>query len=188
MSEQTEDIYDVFISYSHHDEEWVANTLLPRLEEARLRVGIDFRFVAGRPVLLNMQYAALNSRHTVLVLTPAWIASERTLFESLLIRTNDLAGLQRRAVPSPLLRSATISPPLPRPAGPVEPQRWQRRGAPALPGPRAASHTARGASAGGSRCTSAGRSPGCSGECTPAGAVAQEHLNCLYAQARGRCP
>ena len=42
MNEQTEYTYDVFISYSHHDEEWVTGTLLPRLEEAGLRVCLTF--------------------------------------------------------------------------------------------------------------------------------------------------
>ena len=32
----TEFKYDVFISYSHKDEEWVVNTLLPALEDAGL--------------------------------------------------------------------------------------------------------------------------------------------------------
>ena len=96
----SEFVYDVFISYSHNDEEWVTKTLLPRLEEAGLRVCIDYRdFTAGRAALLNMQDAALHSRHTVLVLTPAWVASEWTLYESLLIRTKDPAGLQRRTIP-----------------------------------------------------------------------------------------
>jgi hypothetical protein len=100
MNEQTEYAYDVFISYSHDDEEWVMGTLLPRLEEAGLRVCIDYRdFVAGKPALVNMQDAAKNSRHTVLVLTPAWVESEWTFYESLLTRTSDPAGLQRRTVP-----------------------------------------------------------------------------------------
>jgi hypothetical protein len=100
MSEQPEYKYDAFISYSHRDEEWVTGTLLPRLEGAGLRVCIDFRdFVAGKPALLNMQDAAKNSRHTVLVLTPAWVESEWTFYESLLTRTSDPAGLQRRTVP-----------------------------------------------------------------------------------------
>jgi tetratricopeptide (TPR) repeat protein len=100
MNEQTEYAYDVFVSYSHDDEEWVTDTLLPRLGEAGLRVCIDYRdFVAGKPALVNMQDAAKNSRHTVLVLTPAWVESEWTLYESLLTRTSDPAGLQRRTVP-----------------------------------------------------------------------------------------
>jgi hypothetical protein len=100
MSEQTEYPYDIFISYSHADEAWVTRTLLPRLEKAGLRVCIDFRdFVPGKAALFNMQDAAKNSRHTVLVLTPAWVGSEWTLYESLLTRTRDPAGLQRRMVP-----------------------------------------------------------------------------------------
>jgi hypothetical protein len=35
--------YDVFISYSHKDEDWVVNTLLPALENVGLKVCIDFR-------------------------------------------------------------------------------------------------------------------------------------------------
>ncbi|TEU11656.1 MAG: toll/interleukin-1 receptor domain-containing protein, partial [Anaerolineales bacterium] len=63
-------------------------------------IRIDFRdFTPGKPALLNMQDAALDSRHTVLVLTPAWVDSQWTLYESLLTRTADPAGLQRRTVP-----------------------------------------------------------------------------------------
>jgi tetratricopeptide (TPR) repeat protein len=99
MNEQADE-YDVFISYSHADEEWVTGTLLPRLERAGLRVCIDFRdFVPGKSALLNMQDAALNSRHTLLVLTPAWVASQWTLLEGLLTRTDDPAGLRLRTVP-----------------------------------------------------------------------------------------
>src|SRR5215213_2357740 len=89
--------YDVFISYSHADEQWVEHTLLKTLEEAGLRVCIDFRdFAVGRPTIINIQDAALQSRHTVLVITQHWIKSEWTLFESLLIRTKDPGSLQRR--------------------------------------------------------------------------------------------
>src|SRR3954447_17370022 len=42
--------YDVFISYSHADEDWVEHTLLKTLEDAGLRACIDFRdFAVGRP-------------------------------------------------------------------------------------------------------------------------------------------
>jgi hypothetical protein len=35
--------YDVFISYSHKDEEWVRNILLPTLEKQGLKVCVDYR-------------------------------------------------------------------------------------------------------------------------------------------------
>jgi hypothetical protein len=39
--------YDVFISYSHKDQEWVRNILLPTLEKQGLKVCIDYRdFIA----------------------------------------------------------------------------------------------------------------------------------------------
>jgi len=92
--------YDVFISYSHADEDWVENVLLKTLEDAGLRVCIDFRdFKVGRPAIINMQDAAEESRHTVLVLTQHWIKSEWTLFESLLTRTSDPSGLTQRTLP-----------------------------------------------------------------------------------------
>jgi hypothetical protein len=92
--------YDVFISYSHADEQWVEHTLLKTLEDAGLHACIDFRdFAIGRPSIINMQDAALQSRHTVLVITESWIKSEWTLFESLLTRTKDPAGLTRRTIP-----------------------------------------------------------------------------------------
>jgi sulfatase modifying factor 1 len=92
--------YDVFISYSHADEDWVCNTLLRRLEKAGLRVCIDYRdFVPGKPALINMQDAVNDSRFTLLIITPNWVKSEWALYESLLVRTKDPAGLQRRTIP-----------------------------------------------------------------------------------------
>jgi len=91
---------DVFISYSHTDRAWVQDWLLPRLEEAGLRVCIDSRdFEIGLPSLDNMERAAENSRHTLVVLTPAWVHSEWTNFEALLTQTNDPIGRRRRVLP-----------------------------------------------------------------------------------------
>ena len=50
--------YDVFISYSHTDAEWVKEQLLPRLEQGGLKVNIDYRdFDIGAPSLVNMERA-----------------------------------------------------------------------------------------------------------------------------------
>jgi hypothetical protein len=100
MTEQAEYKYDVFISYSHADRVWVWDELLPRLEGAGLRVCIDDRdFKIGVPSLINMERAVDNSRHTLVVLTPAWIQSQWTEFESLLVGTADPAGRRRKLIP-----------------------------------------------------------------------------------------
>lgn len=92
--------YDVFISYSHRDGEWVRNFLLPRLEGIGLRVCIDYRdFEIGAPTLINMENAVERSRKTLIVLTPAWVESEWTTFESLLVRTNDPGATLRQLIP-----------------------------------------------------------------------------------------
>jgi hypothetical protein len=100
MIEEQEYTYDVFISYSHRDGEWVRHTLLPRLEGAGLRVGIDYRdFRPGTSILIEMERAVLQSRQTLLVLTPDYLASEWVRFENILASTLDPAARQRRIIP-----------------------------------------------------------------------------------------
>jgi hypothetical protein len=92
--------YDVFLSYSHRDKDWVHNWLLPRLEDADIRVCIDFRdFEPGAPSLTEMERAVLQSRKTLLVLTPDYLASEWTEFENILAQTLDPAARRRRLLP-----------------------------------------------------------------------------------------
>lgn len=92
--------YDVFISYSHKDEEWIKNWLVPGLDENGLKVAVDYRdFEIGVPSMINMERKIEQSRHTILVLTPAWVESEYTAFESLLVQTQDPSGLKRRLLP-----------------------------------------------------------------------------------------
>ncbi|MFN8486117.1 MAG: TIR domain-containing protein [Caldilineaceae bacterium] len=97
---QTNYQYDVFISYSHTERAWVWDVLLPRLEQAGLQVCIDDRdFRIGVPVLKNIEAAVENSRHTLIVLTPAWVESQWTEFESLLVATTDPASRNARLLP-----------------------------------------------------------------------------------------
>ena len=96
----TEFIYDVFISYSHHDKTWVRNELLPRLEKAGLKVCIDYRdFRIGAPIIKEMERAVLTSCHTLAVLTPAYMNSDWADFESLLISTLDPSSQKERFLP-----------------------------------------------------------------------------------------
>ncbi|MBV7329319.1 tetratricopeptide repeat protein [Chloroflexi bacterium TSY] len=92
--------YDVFISYSHTNKEWVEGWFLSHLEATGLRVCINFRdFDIGVPRLVNMERAVEQSRKTLLVLTPHWVESEWTNFEALSIQTKDPIGLRRRMLP-----------------------------------------------------------------------------------------
>lgn len=98
--------YDVFISYSHSDSEWVRNWLLPRLEGAGLNACIDYRdFEVGVPSIVNMENASLQSRHVLLVVTPNWVNSEWATFEALMVQTDDPSGLRRRTLPLMLRQS-----------------------------------------------------------------------------------
>ena len=92
--------YDVFISYSHADSDWVFEWLVPRLKDAGLKVCTDQEsFELGVPALINMENAVATSRHTLLVLTPAYLASEWTMYEQILTQTQDPIGLRQRTIP-----------------------------------------------------------------------------------------
>lgn len=92
--------YDVFISYSSAIKDWVRKDLLDALENAGLKVCIDFRdFKAGKPAIKNMRDSILESRHTLLILTKAFIDSGWTDFENMLSQTIDPANRAGRIIP-----------------------------------------------------------------------------------------
>jgi len=91
--------YDVFVSYRHRDPEraWVRDVLLPRLRAERLRVCIDYEcFRIGVPLVLEMARAVEQSRYTLAVLTPAYLASTFTELESVLSEHLGLETSARR--------------------------------------------------------------------------------------------
>jgi hypothetical protein len=95
-----ETLYDVFISYSHTDSDWVFDWLVPRLKAADLKLCTDQEsFALGVPALINMENAVATSRHTLLVLTPAYLTSEWTMYEQILTQTQDPIGLRQRTIP-----------------------------------------------------------------------------------------
>ena len=100
---------DVFISYSSVNKDWARKDLLSALERAGLRVCIDFRdFKAGKPAIQNMRDSILESRHTLLVLTDAYLKSGWTELENLLSQTIDPANRQERIIP--LLKENCVPP------------------------------------------------------------------------------
>src|ERR1039457_6797238 len=91
---------DVFISYSHKDQDWVLTKLLPKLEAHGFSVMIDCRdFQAGSFSVEEMQRGVLQSRHLLLVLTPAYVISEWTKFENAMTQTLDPGAAQGKLIP-----------------------------------------------------------------------------------------
>ena len=91
--------HDLFVSYAPADELWVEEQLLPRLRMASLRVFTPADFAAGAPQLVNIERAVDQCRHTLAVMTPAWLAHAWNDFEALLASSSDPAGRQRRLIP-----------------------------------------------------------------------------------------
>ena len=92
--------YDVFISYSSANKDWVRKTLTPILEKAGLNVCDYYRdFDVGAPIVKEMERAVLESRKTILILSTAYLNSGWTEFENLMLQTLDAANQQRRLLP-----------------------------------------------------------------------------------------
>ena len=59
--------FDVFVSYSHKDKDWVRNWLLPKLKKAGVSYCIDDdHFDIGVAALINMERAVEQSRKALL--------------------------------------------------------------------------------------------------------------------------
>jgi len=91
--------YDVFVSYCEHDEEWVQGQLLPRLQKSGLDTIDASGFEPGAPRVTEIERAALQSRKTVLVLSPAYIEDEWAEYGQNIIQTLDPSARKRRLIP-----------------------------------------------------------------------------------------
>src|SRR3954451_18170059 len=92
--------YDVFISYSSKDKEWVRGELLQRIEKAGLRAFIDYRdFTRGAPSIKEMERGVVECRKTLLILTPDYIESEWAEIEVGMGQTLSPANRDLRMIP-----------------------------------------------------------------------------------------
>ena len=102
-------VYDVFISYSSRDKEWVRSDLLHRIEEKGYRAFIDFRdFKPGAPAIKEMERGLMTCRKTLLVLTPAYLESEWYEIETMMLQVLSPANKDLRMIP--LLKSECEKP------------------------------------------------------------------------------
>jgi DNA-binding NtrC family response regulator len=92
--------YDVFISYSHKNQNWVKRKLLPTLESHEINVAVDFRnFEPGAFFVNEIERAIKYSRKTLIILSQAYLDSEWAEFENVLVQILDPAARQRRLIP-----------------------------------------------------------------------------------------
>jgi len=77
MSAPTQFTYDVFVSYSDADGQWVRDELWPQLEGAGLKISDYLEFELGVPKIVNIERAIEASRKVLLILTPDWLADDR---------------------------------------------------------------------------------------------------------------
>ena len=93
--------YDVFLSYraQEPDKTWVRKALLPRLKAQGLKVFIDYvDFRLGAPVVTEIERAVTQSRYTVGVLSPSYLASNFSDLESILAQHLGLEESQGRFI------------------------------------------------------------------------------------------
>jgi hypothetical protein len=105
--------YDAFVSYRDDDasdRHWVESVLVPRLEAAGLKICLDTRdFRPGWARIREMERAVIESRYTVAVLTPGYLAGPFQDFQSILAQHFAVETSAPRFMP--LLR-ADCRPPL----------------------------------------------------------------------------
>ena len=100
MTDQPSFDYDVFVSHAEAERAWVRGELLKRLEAAGLHVCVDWRdFHPGAPRAKEVERAVKSSRKTLVVLTPAHLASEWAEFGDSMLQTLDPASRERRFIP-----------------------------------------------------------------------------------------
>jgi len=82
--------YDLFVSYADGDRAWVEGYLLDALNQAGIRCHSESAFTLGAPRLLEFERAIKQSRWTLLILSPAYLAEGFTQFIDLLAQSHGL--------------------------------------------------------------------------------------------------
>ena len=109
MGEQAGYSYDLFISYADAERAWVEGYLLDALTQAGVRCHTEAAFALGVPRLLEFERAVQESRRTLLVLSPAYLAEGFTQFTDLLAQSYGLESATWPVMPL-ILRPVELPP------------------------------------------------------------------------------
>ncbi len=95
--------YDAFVSYCHDDLDdrgWVVDAMVPRLERLGLRLCLEERdFVMGTPLIIEAERAVRESRYTVAVFTPAYMAGAFAQYQWVLAAHQAMEARSPRLIP-----------------------------------------------------------------------------------------
>src|SRR5438270_1521406 len=109
MSSPSAPRYDLFISFAEADRAWVEGYLFDALNQAGMAYHSEAAFALGVPRLVEFERAVCESRRTLLVLSPAYLADGFTGFTNLLAQNYGLESATWPVVPL-LLRPVELPP------------------------------------------------------------------------------
>ena len=94
--------YDVYISYvdKEPDASWVWDSLLPRLEQADLRIAVSGDVeTPGVARIVNIEQGITQSKRTIVVLSEAYLADNVAEFENVIVQTIGIQEGSYRLLP-----------------------------------------------------------------------------------------
>ena len=95
--------YDVFVSYSQHNEAWIHSQLLPVLDSSQPKLSVCFHerdFDAGKSIVENIVDSIDRSRKCLIILSDKYIGSSWCMFEALLASHRLIqVGYKRELIP-----------------------------------------------------------------------------------------
>ncbi len=91
--------YDVFISYSHKDKNWVHETLIPKLRQHGFSVLVDTDFLGGSFGLAQMEEGVRDSKRVIAIFSEDYFKSDWSTLENVMAQILDPATKQRKLIP-----------------------------------------------------------------------------------------
>ena len=92
--------YDVFISYSHKDIDWVQKYLIPILKSWKLTIAVDhIDFLPGQRLIRSIWDYIHNSNQVIFLCSYNFLKSEWCREELEIVRSKDPGVITRKAIP-----------------------------------------------------------------------------------------